>query len=273
MKILLEVANLVVVYQGAITALNGMTLRVPEGRIVALLGANGAGKTTTLKAISGFLPFEGGSVTHGAITFDGENLLALPPHELPRRGLFHVREGRYVFPHMSVEENLAAARFALHKRGRPRAEAFEEVYSFFPVLAKRRSQHAGLLSGGEQQMLAIGRALVAEPRLILLDEPSLGLAPMIVEEIFEIVSKINREKKVTILVVEQNAMVALRYAHYGYIVENGRSVLEGTVAELMNNEEVRSLYLGAAHDGDSGDSSQQRAAHGRAGRARGSWLA
>jgi branched-chain amino acid transport system ATP-binding protein len=269
MKTLLEVANLDVVYQGAIHALNGMTLTVPEGQIVALLGPNGAGKTTTLKAISGFLPLEGGSVTHGTITFDGADLLSLPPYALPRRGLFHVREGRYVFPHMSVEENLVAARFALSGRGRARAEAFDEVYDFFPVLAKRRTQYAGLLSGGEQQMLAMGRALVAEPRLILLDEPSLGLAPMIVEEIFNIVSKINREKKVTILVVEQNAMVAMRHAHYGYIVETGRSVLEGTVAELMNNAEVRSLYLGVGHTSEA----QQRSPKTRPGRARSAWLA
>lgn len=269
MKTLLEVANLDVVYQGTITALDGMTLKVPEGRIVALLGSNGAGKTTTLKAISGFLPLEGGSVTHGTITFDGDDALALRPYELPRRGLFHVREGRHVFPHMTVEENLLAARFALEKRGRPKAEAFDEVVQYFPVLGKRRAQLAGLLSGGEQQMLAIGRALVAEPRLILLDEPSLGLAPMIVEDIFGIVSQINREKQVTILVVEQNAMIALRHAHYGYIVENGRTVLDGTAAALMNNAEVRASYLGGAPDEEAG----QHALPARAERQHDSWLA
>jgi len=270
-KTLLEIANLDVVYQGAIRALNGMTLRVPEGRIVALLGSNGAGKTTTLKAISGFLPLEGGSVTHGAITFDGEDTLARPPYELPQRGLFHVREGRCVFPHMTVEENLLAARFALKKRGRPQGEAFEEVYRYFPVLGARRTQLAGLLSGGEQQMLALGRALVAEPRLILLDEPSLGLAPMIVEEIFGIVTKINREKQVTMLVVEQNTMVALRHAHYGYIVENGRTVLDGTAEELVNNEEVRSLYLGMASG--EGGTERHMARSERSDRQRNSWLA
>ena len=265
---MLKVSNIETWYD-LIRALHGISFEVKQGDIVALLGSNGAGKTTTLKAISGFLPLEGGSVTHGAITFDGEDALALRPYELPRRGLFHVREGRYVFPHMTVEENLLAARFALEKRGRGRAEAFEEVYQYFPVLGRRRTQLAGLLSGGEQQMLAIGRALIAEPRLILLDEPSLGLAPMIVEEIFGIVSQINREKQVTLLVVEQNAMVALRHAHYGYIVENGRTVLDGTAEALMSNEEVRSLYLGVAPEG----AVEQIAQPARSDRQRDSWLA
>ena len=239
----LEVKDLEVVYQGAIQALSSLSLTVPEGSIVALLGANGAGKTTTLKAISNFLPLENGRVTRGSITLGGESILGVPPHHLVRRGIFHVREGRHVFQEMTVEENLVAATFA-QRRARARKEAFDEVYSYFPILSQRRNQAAGYLSGGEQQMLAIGRALVADPAMILLDEPSLGLAPLIVREIFEIIGRINREKKVSILLVEQNAVMALRYASYGYVIENGRTVLEGTTEQLSADSDIRRFYLG-----------------------------
>jgi branched-chain amino acid transport system ATP-binding protein len=247
----LEIKDLEVVFQGAIQALSGLSLRVPEAGIVALLGANGAGKTTTLKAISGFLPLESGRVTAGSIRIGGEDMLKLAPHVIARRGIFHVREGRHVFAEMSVEENLIAATFAQRRR-RSRKEAFDEVYGYFPILAERRAQAAGYLSGGEQQMLAIGRALVADPQMILLDEPSLGLAPLIVKDIFEIIARINREKQVSMLIVEQNAVIALRYASYGYVLENGRTVLEGTVAELTGNQDIQHFYLGVDSDWKSG---------------------
>ena len=239
----LEIKGLEVVYQGAIQALSSLSLNVPEGAIVALLGANGAGKTTTLKAISGFLPLEDGRITRGSITIGGQDILKLAPHRIVRRGIFHVREGRHVFSDMTVEENFVASTFA-QRRPRPRKEAFDEVYSYFPILSQRRAQPAGFLSGGEQQMLAIGRALVADPEMILLDEPSLGLAPLIVKEIFEIIARINREKKVSILLVEQNAVIALKYASYGYVVESGRTVLQGTTAELSGNQDIQKFYLG-----------------------------
>jgi branched-chain amino acid transport system ATP-binding protein len=227
-----------------------LSLTVPEGSIVALLGANGAGKTTTLKAISNFLPLENGRVTRGSITLGGENIQRWAPHQIARKGIFHVREGRHVFAEMTVEENLVAATFA-QRTPRARKAAFDEVYSYFPILSERRTQAAGYLSGGEQQMLAIGRALVADPAMILLDEPSLGLAPLIVRDIFEIVARINREKKVSILLVEQNAVIALKYASYGYVVESGRTVLEGTTDQLSADQDIRRFYLGVdAHAGD-----------------------
>ena len=243
----LEIRDLAVVYQGAIQALSSLSLSVPEGSIVALLGANGAGKTTTLKAISGFLPLENGRITRGSITIGGQDILRLAPHLIVRRGIFHVREGRHVFAEMTVEENLIAATFA-QRKVRLRSQAFDEVYSYFPILAERRRQAAGYLSGGEQQMLAIGRALVADPDMILLDEPSLGLAPLIVQEIFRIVAQINREKKVSMLLVEQNAAIALKYSSYGYVIENGRTVLAGSTEELSSNEDIQKFYLGVEID-------------------------
>lgn len=239
----LEIKNLEVFYQGSICALSGLNLTVPKGAVTALLGANGAGKTTTLKAISGFLPLESGRIARGSITIDGDDVLKRAPHEIARRGAFHVREGRHVFVNLSVEENLIASTFAQQTR-RNRKDAFEEVYEYFPILSKRRHQAAGYLSGGEQQMLAIGRAIVADPSLILLDEPSLGLAPMIVRDIFEIISRINREKGVSMLLVEQNSVIALKHASYGYVIENGRNVLEGTSEELRNNRDIQKFYLG-----------------------------
>ena len=239
----LAISNLDVVYGGAITALRGLSLTVPDGGFVALLGANGAGKTTTLKTISGLLPFENGRVAAGSVSFFGEDIAGVPSHQLARRGLLHVREGRHVFANMTLEENLAAATFALTGRGR-RAAGFDDIYAYFPQLAERRKSYAGLLSGGEQQMLAIGRALVGEPRLLLVDEASLGLAPLIARGIFEILARINREKKLAILVVEQNVSLALKHAAYGYILENGTVALEGSAVELADRELVSSRYLG-----------------------------
>ncbi len=248
MAAVLEVKDLEVVYQGVIQALTSLSLTVPEGAIVTLLGANGAGKTTTLKAISGFLPLEDGRVTRGSITIGGQDLLRLAPHQIVRRGIFQVREGRHVFAEMTVEENLIAATFA-QRAARSRKEAFDEVYNYFPILSQRRGQAAGYLSGGEQQMLAIGRALVADPEMILLDEPSLGLAPLIVKEIFEIIARINREKRVSMLLVEQNAVIALKYASYGYVIESGRTVLEGTTEKLSADQDIQKFYLGVeAHE-------------------------
>ncbi len=248
MAAVLEVKDLEVVYQGVIQALTSLSLTVPEGAIVTLLGANGAGKTTTLKAISGFLPLEDGRVTRGSISIGGQDLLRLAPHQIVRRGIFQVREGRHVFAEMTVEENLIAATFA-QRAARSRKEAFDEVYNYFPILSQRRGQAAGYLSGGEQQMLAIGRALVADPEMILLDEPSLGLAPLIVKEIFEIIARINREKGVSMLLVEQNAVIALKYASYGYVIESGRTVLEGTTEKLSADQDIQKFYLGVeAHE-------------------------
>ncbi|HHZ09055.1 MAG TPA: ABC transporter ATP-binding protein [Rhizobiales bacterium] len=248
MAAVLEIKDLEVVYQGVIQALSSLSLQVPAGAIVALLGANGAGKTTTLKAVSNFLPLENGRVTRGSITIGGEDMLRLAPHQIVRRGIFHIREGRHVFSDMTVEENLVASTFA-QRSPRPRRQAFDEVYAYFPILSQRRGQQAGYLSGGEQQMLAIGRALVADPQMILLDEPSLGLAPLIVHEIFEIIARINREKRVSMLLVEQNAVIALKYASYGYVIETGRTVLEGTTEKLSADRDIQKFYLGVeAHE-------------------------
>jgi branched-chain amino acid transport system ATP-binding protein len=241
----LEIQNLDVLYGDAIAAVRGLTVTVPDNGFVALLGANGAGKTTTLKTISGLLPFENGRVVAGRIRFFGDDIAGVHAHQLARRGLLHVREGRHVFPNMTLEENLAAATFALTGRGR-RAAGFDDIYGYFPPLAARRKSYAGLLSGGEQQMLAIGRALVGDPRLLLVDEASLGLAPMIAKEIFDILARINRDKKLAILVVEQNVSLALKHAAYGYILENGAVALEGPAADLADRELVSSRYLGGA---------------------------
>jgi branched-chain amino acid transport system ATP-binding protein len=238
----LEITGLDVLY-GAIEAVRGLTLTVPDGGFVALLGANGAGKSTTLKTISGILPFESGRIAAGHIRFFGDDIGGVHAHRLARRGLLHVREGRHVFANMTLEENLAASTFALTGRAR-RASGFDDIYGYFPLLATRRKSYAGLLSGGEQQMLAIGRALVGEPRLLLVDEASLGLAPMIAREIFDILARINREKKLAILVVEQNVSLALKHATYGYVLENGVVVLRGAAAELADRELVSSRYLG-----------------------------
>ncbi|MBL8385149.1 MAG: ABC transporter ATP-binding protein [Burkholderiales bacterium] len=244
----LEVTALDVVYGGTLQVLRGLSLAVPEGRVVTLLGSNGAGKTTTLKAITGLLPLEHGEIAGGQVRFAGADTTRLAPHLLARRGLFHVREGRQLFTDMTVEENLIAACNALGTR-HPAPPDFEEVYGFFPRLKERARQVCGYLSGGEQQMLAIGRALVAKPRVILFDEPSLGLAPKVVAEIFGIIRRINAATGVAMLIVEQNARVALAHADYGYILESGAIMLEGEAARLATNPDVKNFYLGGAEGG------------------------
>lgn len=242
---ILAINNIEVVYNKTIQVLRGLSLSVERGKVVTLLGSNGAGKSTTLKAISGLLSLEDGAVTAGEIIFDGQPTAGAQPHTLVRRGLFHVMEGRRIFADLSVEENLTAATFALSGRGVP-ATPFDLVYEYFPRLYERRHGRAGYLSGGEQQMLAIGRALIAQPSLILLDEPSLGLSPILVEEIFTIIARINREMGVSMLLVEQNAAVAFAVSHYGYIMETGKIVLDGPSARLVDDPDVREFYLGVA---------------------------
>jgi len=241
----LEVNNIEVVYNKTVQVLRGLSLQVEQGRIVTLLGSNGAGKSTTLKAISNLLFLENGDVTSGEIRLFGEPTSNATPDGLVRRGLFHVMEGRRIFEDLTVEENLVAATFALSGR-KPAANPFEAVYEYFPRLYERRRGRAGYLSGGEQQMLAIGRALIAQPSLILLDEPSLGLSPVLVEEIFRIIASINRDLGVSMLLVEQNAAAAFAVAHYGYIMETGKIVLDGPTERLVRDEDVREFYLGVS---------------------------
>ncbi len=248
MSALLELNNVEVLYDDVILVLRGLSLEVAEGHIVALLGSNGAGKTTTLKAISGLLGVEDGEVTDGSIRFDGREIHGLPPERIVREGIFQVVEGRHVFEHLTVHENLLAGAHTRKDRSAVPAD-LERVYGYFPRLGERRRQQAGYLSGGEQQMLALGRALMARPRLMLLDEPSLGLAPILMEEIFEIIRRINREEETTVLLVEQHARIALSIADYGYVMESGRVVLEGAAQALSENEDVREFYLGLGEIG------------------------
>jgi len=246
---LLAVNNIEVIYNHVVLVLKGVSLEVAEGGIVALLGGNGAGKTTTLKAISNLLRAERGEVTKGSITFAGERTDALDSSEVVRRGLIQVMEGRHCFAHLTVEENLLTGAYTRHD-GRARiADDLEKVYGYFPRLKIRRNAVAGYTSGGEQQMTAIGRALMSRPKMILLDEPSLGLAPQLVEEIFAIVDRLNEEEHVGFLVAEQNTNIALHHARYGYILENGRIVMDGTAAELRSNEDVKEFYLGLSAAG------------------------
>ena len=245
----LTIENIEVVYNHSVQALRGLSIDVPQGQIVALLGSNGAGKTTTLKAASAVLPYENGRVANGSIRFFGESIAGRASYQLARLGLAHVREGRHIFGDLTVEENLVAAGNALSGRERGAIDP-ELVFGYFPRLRERRKQLAGYLSGGEQQMLAIGRAIVGKPRLILLDEPSLGLAPLVVKDIFEIIARINREQGVAMLLVEQNAHVALGVAHYGYIMENGRIVINGPTEKLLGDPDVQRFYLGS---GDAGE--------------------
>jgi branched-chain amino acid transport system ATP-binding protein len=235
--------NVEVIYDGVILVLKGVSLAVASGGITTLLGANGAGKTTTLKAISGLLRPERGEVTKGSIEFDGHRVDRLPAHEIVKRGIAQVFEGRRVFEHLTTEENLIAGAH-VRRELREVRRTLEAVYGYFPRLRERRRVPSGYLSGGEQQMLVIGRALMSEPRLMLLDEPSLGLAPMLVEEIFHIVQRLNRERGLTVLLVEQNAALALTIAERGYVMENGRIVLEDSAAALRQNADVREFYLG-----------------------------
>jgi branched-chain amino acid transport system ATP-binding protein len=242
----LVVNNVEVIYSRVILVLKGVSLTVPRGGIVALLGANGAGKTTTLKAISNLLHAERGEVTKGAISFKGERVDRLSPNELVRRGCIQVMEGRHCFGHLTIEENLLTGAFTRRDGGKAIARDIEAIYTYFPRLKQRRQSLAGYTSGGEQQMCAIGRAMMSKPEMILLDEPSMGLAPQVVEEIFEIVKDLNRKERVSFLLAEQNTNIALRYATSGYILENGRIVLDGEASALRDNEDVKEFYLGIA---------------------------
>lgn len=243
---LLSVNNIEVIYDDVILVLRGLSLDVPEGKIVALLGSNGAGKSTTLKAISGLLPSEQGEVSSGSISFDGQDITKMDAADRVKQGLSLCMEGRHVFPHLTIAENLQAGAYTQ----RSSSEQLDFVYEFFPQLAAMRSRVAGFLSGGEQQMLAIGRALMARPKLLMLDEPSLGLAPLLVQETFETISRLNAETGLTVLVVEQNAKVALKVAHHGYIMEQGKIMLEDSADALAENPDVKEFYLGVAASGE-----------------------
>lgn len=243
-KVLLDVNGIEVIYNHVILVLKGVSLRVPEGKIVALLGANGAGKTTTLRAVSNLLKGERGDVTKGYIQYRDERIERLSPAELVKRGVVQVMEGRHCFAHLTIEENLLTGAYTRHLSRGEVSAALERVYQYFPRLKQRRGSQAGYPLGGEQQMTAIGRALMASPNMILLDEPSMGLAPQIVEEIFEIVRDLNQRERVSFLLAEQNTNIALRYADYGYILENGRVMMDGAASDLAQNEDVKEFYLG-----------------------------
>jgi branched-chain amino acid transport system ATP-binding protein len=243
---LLSVHNIEVIYDHVILVLKGVSLHVPEGGIVALLGANGAGKSTTLKAISNLLHAERGEVTKGSILFRGERVERLSPNDLVRRGVIQVMEGRHCFEHLTVEDNLMTGAYTRRDGAAAIKADLELIYGYFPRLRDRREAQAGYTSGGEQQMTAIGRALMSRPRMILLDEPSLGLAPQLVEEIFDIVKALNEKEGVSFLLAEQNTNMALKYAQFGYILENGRVVLDGDAQALRDNDDVKEFYLGGA---------------------------
>ncbi len=249
MAAILEVNNLEVLYNNIILVLKGLSLKVDKGAIVALLGSNGAGKSTTLKAISGFLPLEDGAITDGTIQYQGASLTRLAPHKIVQKGIFQVMEGRRVFEDLTVEENLICGGYTQKSRAKL-ARDLDKCFSYFPILKRRYKRLAGYLSGGEQQMLVISRALLATPSLMMLDEPSMGLAPMLVEEIFEIVKQINENEGTAILLVEQNAQMALDISQYGYIMENGRIVLDGPVDLLLGDRDVQEFYLGMGHGKD-----------------------
>jgi branched-chain amino acid transport system ATP-binding protein len=246
---LLSVNNIEVIYNHVILVLKGVSLDVPTGGVVALLGANGAGKTTTLKAISSLLRAERGDVTKGAILYEGERVDRLAPSDLVRRGIVQVMEGRHCFGHLTVEENLLTGAFTRTGGRTALRRDLDQVYAYFPRLKQRKDSLAGYISGGEQQMTAIGRALMAAPKLILLDEASMGLAPQVVAEIFDIVRRLNRDAGVSFLLAEQNTNIALRYADRGYILENGRIVMDGAAATLSANEDVKEFYLGLSSTG------------------------
>ena len=246
---LLEVNNIEVIYNHVILVLKGVSLKVPKGGITALLGGNGAGKTTTLKAVSNLLHSERGEVTKGSIVYRGEKVQDLDPADLVRKGVIQVMEGRHCFEHLTVEENLLTGAYTRKMSSAELSDALELVYTYFPRLKERRRSQAGYTSGGEQQMVAIGRALMSKPETILLDEPSMGLAPQLVEQIFEIVKSVNEQEGVTFLLAEQNTNVALRYAHYGYILESGRVVMDGPAADLRENPDVKGFYLGMSEEG------------------------
>jgi branched-chain amino acid transport system ATP-binding protein len=243
---ILSVNNIEVIYDHVILVLKGVSLEVPRGGVVALLGANGAGKSTTLKAISNLLQSERGDVTKGSIVFDGSEVHGLSPNELVRRGCIQVMEGRHCFGHLTIEENLLTGAFTRRDGKAAIRRDLDLVYSYFPKVAERRHAVAGYTSGGEQQMCALGRALMSRPKMILLDEPSMGLAPQVVEEIFDIVKNLNDKEGVSFLLAEQNTNMALKYARYGYILENGRVVMDGEAGALRENEDVKEFYLGVA---------------------------
>ena len=246
---LIDVTNIEVIYNHVILVLKGVSLVVPEGGIIALLGGNGAGKTTTLKAISNLLQSERGDVTKGTITYRGESVQNLDPATLVKMGVIQVMEGRHCFEHLTIEENLLTGAFTRSAGQAKISKHLDLVYSYFPRLKERRKSQAGYTSGGEQQMCAIGRALMSQPETILLDEPSMGLAPQLVEEIFAIVRDLNEKEGVSFLLAEQNTNVALRFAHYGYILESGRVVMDGPAAELRHNPDVKEFYLGMSKKG------------------------
>ena len=243
---LLSVNNIEVVYDHVILVLKGVSLEVPEGGIVALLGANGAGKTTTLKSISNLLVAERGDITKGTIEFGGESIQGMTANQLVKRGIIQVMEGRRCFEHLTVEENLLTGAYTRPDGASAIRRDLESVYTYFPRLKERRSSTSGYTSGGEQQMTALGRALMAKPKMILLDEPSMGLAPTLVEEIFEIMQQLNQNEQVTFLLAEQNTNMALRYCRYGYILENGRVVMDGDANSLLGNQDVKEFYLGVS---------------------------
>jgi branched-chain amino acid transport system ATP-binding protein len=246
---LLVVNNIEVIYDHVILVLKGVSLEVPEGGVVALLGANGAGKSTTLKAISNLLGAERGDVTKGNIEYMGERVDKLTPADLVKKGVVQVMEGRHCFEHLTVEENLLTGAYTRTDGAGAINASLEKVYHYFPGLKERRTSQAGYTSGGEQQMTAVGRALMANPKMILLDEPSMGLAPQLVEEIFEIVDALNKKEGVSFLLAEQNTTVALKLADYGYILENGRVVMDGDAKSLAENEDVKEFYLGLSSGG------------------------
>lgn len=245
---MLEANNVEVIYNQVILVLKGLSLKVHEGQIVTVLGNNGAGKSTTLKAISGLLKSENGKVTDGSITFMGERIDKIDPEKIVRKGIFQVMEGRKAFEDLTVEENLLVGAHTIRNRKQIKQD-LEMVYNYFPRLLQRRTFLSGYISGGEQQMMVIGRGLMAHPKLMLLDEPSMGLSPMLVGEIFDIIQRINREEKVTILLVEQNARMALSIADHGYVMENGRIVLDDKVEKLRENEDIKEFYLGLTEKG------------------------
>ncbi len=247
---LLSVNNIEVIYDHVILVLKGVSLQVPKGKVVALLGANGAGKSTTLKAISNILAAERGDVTKGSIEYKSERVDKLSPNQLVTRGVIQVMEGRHCFAHLSIEDNLLTGSYTRKISNAEVKQELEKIYEYFPRLKIRRKSQAAYTSGGEQQMCAIGRAMMAKPEMILLDEPSMGLAPQIVEEVFEIVKDLNKRENVSFLLAEQNTMVALRYSDYGYILENGRVVMDGLAEDLRNNEDVKEFYLGVAANDD-----------------------
>jgi branched-chain amino acid transport system ATP-binding protein len=244
----LDILNIEVRYSGVILVLKGVSMKVPEGKIVALLGANGAGKSTTLKAISGLLSTELGKVTDGAIFFEGERIHNKNPQDIVKKGIVQVIEGRAIFEHLTTEENLMTGAYLRHNRSQVKKD-LDKVYAYFPKLSSLQNRTSGYLSGGEQQMLVIGRGLMSQPKIMLIDEASLGLAPLLVDEIFEIIKNINLDEKRAILLVEQNAMAALDIASYGYVMEDGRIVLDGPSEALKNNEDIKEFYLGLSEVG------------------------